>query len=424
MAINDISLTSGMRSNLLNLQSTSNLLDRTQTRLSTGKKVNSALDDPIAYFTAKSHTNRASDLSAKKDSMSEAVQVIKAADKGIEGMTGLLSQAKSLATAAATSSDKKALAEQFNEVLKQIGEMAKDSGYGGVNLVQGTEANTDLAVDHDGNQLYTDINGNATTDLTSTFAVEQVVAVTDPGGGAPITWGADGPSTWTDSQGTVRAYESGDHIDATTGAAGYLDGDGNLVKYTADQWVSTSDRSVVVDDGDASLNGDGTRTIDNSIRYENKAELTVDFNETGSSKIDLQGFDVSVNDETGNLTLTKSDGTIARADSALGNAPTISAIDTTAAEINFGDAIAQIDAATDALRSESSTLSSNLSIITTRQDFTTDMINTLTEGADTLTAADMNEEGANMLMLQTRQQLSTRALALSAQSAQAVLSLF
>jgi flagellin-like hook-associated protein FlgL len=63
-------------------------------------------------------------------------------------------------------------------------------------------------------------------------------------------------------------------------------------------------------------------------------------------------------------------------------------------------------------------------VVQTRSDFTTGMINTLTTGANNLTAADMNEEGANMLMLQTRQTLSTTALSLSAQAAQSVLKLF
>ncbi|MCP4689487.1 MAG: flagellin, partial [Desulfobacterales bacterium] len=76
------------------------------------------------------------------------------------------------------------------------------------------------------------------------------------------------------------------------------------------------------------------------------------------------------------------------------------------------------------LRNESSKLSSNMSIITTRQDFSTSMIDTLQTGADGLTLADTNTEGANMLMLQTRQQLSTTALSMSAQAAQSVLRLF
>jgi flagellin-like hook-associated protein FlgL len=86
--------------------------------------------------------------------------------------------------------------------------------------------------------------------------------------------------------------------------------------------------------------------------------------------------------------------------------------------------VTKLDAATSTLSQNSSKLSANLSIITTRQDFSTNMENTLTAGADKLTLADTNEEGANMLMLQTRQSLATTALSLSAQAAQSVLKLF
>jgi flagellin-like hook-associated protein FlgL len=94
------------------------------------------------------------------------------------------------------------------------------------------------------------------------------------------------------------------------------------------------------------------------------------------------------------------------------------------AETQIDAAVIALDAALVTLRSESSKLSGNLSIITVRQDFSTNMINTLTQGADKLTLADANEEGANMLMLQTRQSLSTTALSMSAQAAQSVLRLF
>lgn len=301
MAINDISLTAGMRSNLLNLQSTTNLLDRTQTRLSTGKRVNSALDDPVAYFTAKSHNNRASDLSAKKDGMGEAIQVIKAADKGIEGMTSLISQAKSIAESADTATDLESLANQFNEILGQIASMAEDSSYGGVNLVQGSTA-------------------------------------------------------------------------AGTGAE----------------------------------------------------SLTVEFNEGGTNKIELKGFNLIEGTNTaggdhgaGSLELWGSDTSAGSA------AVSASFLDASSATVDdFNAEVDNLDDFLGELRSQSTTLSSNLSVIQTRQDFTENMIDTLQEGADSMTAADMNEEGANMLMLQTRQSLGTTALSLSSQAAQSVLRLF
>src|SRR5512141_3362001 len=100
MATNPITLTSGMRANLVSLQKTNDLLELTQKRLSTGKKVNSALDDPVAYFTAVAHEQRATDLASRKDEMSEAVQTVKAADAGIQSIRTLIAAAKSLASSA------------------------------------------------------------------------------------------------------------------------------------------------------------------------------------------------------------------------------------------------------------------------------------------------------------------------------------
>ena len=86
--------------------------------------------------------------------------------------------------------------------------------------------------------------------------------------------------------------------------------------------------------------------------------------------------------------------------------------------------IAELDSAITKLRTEESKLSNNLSIITSRQSFTDEMINVLESGANNLVNADMNEEGANMLMLQTRQALGTSSLSIASQAAQSVLRLF
>jgi flagellin-like hook-associated protein FlgL len=75
----------------------------------------------------------------------------------------------------------------------------------------------------------------------------------------------------------------------------------------------------------------------------------------------------------------------------------------------------ELETALNTLRTESSKLSSNLSVVTSRQDFTNNMINTLQVGADNLTLADTNEEGANMLMLQTRQNLGITSLSMASQ---------
>lgn len=270
MAINDISLTAGMRGNLVSLQGTVDLLNRTQDRLSSGKKVNSAIDNPTSYFTAQSLTSRASDLTALKDGMGQAIQTVKAADSGIKGMTGLIEAAKGLAQSALATSDatsRSTYAAQYTALVAQIKTIAGDSGYNGTNL------------------------------------------------------------------------------------------------------LSTN-------------------------------SLVVKFNEGGSSTLTISG--------------TGADAGLTLAD----------AVANWANSTNIDAAVTELNTATTALRNTSSSLSSSLSVITARQDFTTQMVNTLTGGADKLTLADMNEEGANMLMLQTRQALGTTALSLSAQAAQSVLRLF
>lgn len=137
MSLNDISLTAGMRTNLLSLQSTTSLLNRTQERLSSGKKVNTALDNPTNFFAAQAHTQRAADLTVRKDGMTEAVQGVQAANKGITAISALIEAAKGLTQAArsAATSDRDTLGQQYNVILTQITQMAGDSGYKGKNFL-------------------------------------------------------------------------------------------------------------------------------------------------------------------------------------------------------------------------------------------------------------------------------------------------
>jgi len=281
---NPITLTSGMRKNLFSLQKTQNMLETTQTRLATGQRVQKAVDDPVNYFTALEHTQRADDLSVRKDEMAESIQLINSANDGVEAITSLIASAKSLAQSALSATDTDSLntlESQYTQVLCQIDLLAEDSGYKGVNLLDGT------TVTH-----------------------------------------------------------------------------------------------------------------------------TVKFDEKGDSSLTMTGFDASATGET--LSLVTIDAGTFDWDNT----------DGTANLENINSAITALDLATTSLRSEAQKLSTNLSTITIRQDFTNNMINTLKDGAGNLTNADMNEEGANMLMLQTRQSLGTTSLSLASQAAQSVLRLF
>ena len=87
----NITLSSSVRQNLLSLQATADLMSTTQNRLATGKKVNSALDNPSNFFTSQALNNRASDLNSLLDSIGQAQQTLKAADQGITSLTKLVS---------------------------------------------------------------------------------------------------------------------------------------------------------------------------------------------------------------------------------------------------------------------------------------------------------------------------------------------
>ncbi|WP_119301926.1 flagellin N-terminal helical domain-containing protein [Dongia deserti] len=146
MANNSIPLTSGIRSNLLLLQQTSSLLEKTQLRLATGNKINTALDGPAAFFAAKGLTQRAGDLDGLKDGIGQAISTIKAGDSGITAIESLVEQARGLTTQALGSLGNDAnsvklrnsLAGQYNNVLRQIDKLAQDAGYQGKNLLVGS----------------------------------------------------------------------------------------------------------------------------------------------------------------------------------------------------------------------------------------------------------------------------------------------
>jgi flagellin-like hook-associated protein FlgL len=146
MATNDIQLSSGIRSNLLLLQQTTTLLNRTQVRLATGNKVNSALDGPTAFFAAKGLNQRAGDLNGLKDGIGQAISTINAGDQGITSIQNLVDQAKGLTTQALGSlgNDSESvalrqnLADSYNSILRQIDKLAQDSAYQGKNLLIGS----------------------------------------------------------------------------------------------------------------------------------------------------------------------------------------------------------------------------------------------------------------------------------------------
>ena len=271
----NISLSGAVRSNLLTLQRTQSLIDTTQGKLSTGLRVNSALDDASAFFASQSLQARADDLSGLKADIDQGISSLEAAINGIEAITDLVEQAKGLAiTAKATSdtSERSSLSVQFNALLNQVDSITTDTSFAGTNLLKGTPDN-----------------------------------------------------------------------------------------------------------------------------------LTVSFNEDGSSALTIAGIDTTTAATGLNIAAGANDF-VANSDIDL--------------------AITALNTALTTLRTSASTLGSNASVLTTRLSFTQDLANTLEGGAGKLTQADLNFESANLLALQTRQQLGINSLSRASQSERSILALF
>jgi len=294
----DITLGSATRTNLLSLQSTQTLIDRTQGRLATGLKVNNALDDALAFFKARNLNSRAADLGAIKDQIGSSISVLKAATHGLEAIESTLKQLKALAQSAISSPEsttRAKLASQFNELRSQVDNIAEDASFNGVNLLKNLTGAFKARAD------YLTVKFNERTEAK---AINQLVV------------------------------------------SGLKSADFTTILATSAQATGTA----------------GTTTV---------------WGQTG-----------------------------------------------TAAITAINASIKAIDSALVTVRQASQAFGTNASLLGIRQDFTNNLINTLKGGAGELVNADLNEESANLLSLQTRQQLGTISLSIAQKSEQSVLRLF
>jgi flagellin-like hook-associated protein FlgL len=132
--------------NLLALQNINTQLDTTQNHLATGLAVASATDNAVKYFQAQSLTQRANDLSTRKDSIDQGIQSLTAATNGISSVISILNQLQGVVNAAATqtASQRASAATQFNTLGQQLSTLLNDSSYQGLNLVNSTASNLTL----------------------------------------------------------------------------------------------------------------------------------------------------------------------------------------------------------------------------------------------------------------------------------------
>jgi flagellin len=144
--MSNIVLGSATQQNLLALQNINTQLGTTQGHLATGLAVSSATDDAVKYFQAQSLTNRASDLSMRKDAIAQGIQSLTAATNGISSVISILQQMEGIVNGASTqtSTQRASAATQFNTLGQQLSTLLNDASYQGLNLVNGTTSNLTL----------------------------------------------------------------------------------------------------------------------------------------------------------------------------------------------------------------------------------------------------------------------------------------
>ncbi len=523
----DITLSSAVRNNLLSLQKTADLLGSTQEKLATGLKVNSALDDPTAFFTASALNNRASDLNRLQDFVGNAVQTLRAADEGITAITNLVEAAEATARQALQTAGSTTTAATTTGTSTIAADAAAVALGTGLALTANTELDTlanitagdTLTIQVGSNAAYTiEFDTDTTPSGTNDISIDILGANNADGGGDDATV-TDLLNAISNATGAT-AVLSGGNIQITAGDttsdvlitgsdAGVLTdlgvssiGQGTTTARTIEP--SNSDFSGLTGDLTIQLNeatpGGTTSTIsfgtdDSAGEVSNRAELLTALNNISgvSASYDTNALQIDSTSSANSftiggdsaeltalhLTAGRIDPTTSSSNSDRANFATqfdelrtqinelsldagyngvnllagdsltatfnedgtsslgISGVTFDAAglgvtssdntfqlDININDALSELDTATNTLRSQASKFGSNLSVVETRQDFTKELINVLETGAANLTLADTNEEGANLLALQTRQQLSSTALSLASQADQNVLRLF
>jgi flagellin-like hook-associated protein FlgL len=419
--MSDVTLSAAVRSSLLSLQKTTELIERTQNRLSTGLKVASAIDDPVAFFQAKSLTDRANDFTQKKDGIDQGISSVTAALDAVEAIEAITQQLKGLAQSlkSSTGTQFTDLITQFNNLRSQIGTLTADATYQGTNLVNGTGTTLSIEFSEKTASLLT-INS---VDLKQTGLGIQAAARYSGGDSlvevnyasrAAVTVAANSAgSTAIQQSGILTSYFTFTYrgpdetfTTASTFQINYGTGVLTLAVSTGGSQAITQGRVFALGAVTAAVHG------------------TVIGTGLGSALIGTQGtFQLA---QLGVLLTAIVQSTAASAVNATVAAVTdnqtnyVSETDTT--QIN--EMISELDSALTTLRTNASTLGSNVALLSTRLDFTNEYVNTLTTGSSKLTLADINEEGANLLALQTRQQLGISALSFAGQAEQSILALF
>jgi flagellin-like hook-associated protein FlgL len=220
----DITLTVAQQDTLLNLQGATQLFNRTQERLNTGKKVNSVTDDAVAFFRAASLNDRADALTTRKANVDQSISALTAALNATSAVDGLLKQLKGVLEGARGSvlSQRIQATAQFKNIAKQLAQLVKDTTYQGLNILTSTSADlatqfserTAATLDVKGYNLTSTANGNARSIFTAgvvafsstgNVVFSNVIASTANGAGSVKGFSQLDLTGTAAGQGTVKA---------------------------------------------------------------------------------------------------------------------------------------------------------------------------------------------------------------------------
>ncbi|MCA3605827.1 MAG: hypothetical protein IOC67_04920 [Methylobacterium sp.] len=383
----DITLSVGVRQSLSAIKSTSASQQQQQLKLATGKRVNSALDNPVNFFTSSSLSNRARDLSSLLDSIGQGVKVIEAADKGIRALTKLVESAQASARQALQSTSTTPKVTGSNSTALTGATVLSTAGAGAFAVgdtitVNGTAAFTFAAGD-DVDDVISAINSNAT--LNPTTGPRKVQASLN-GSGQIVVEALDGSALTVSGSAAAKV--------STLFGGSSLTAAANTNTTRKDLAAQFDALRSQIDQLAADSGYSGVNLLDNG-------SLKVQFNEANTASITISGVKFNA--------------------TGLGIAASTNNFQS---DKDINDAIGNLTNGLTKLRNQASTFGSNLSVVQTRQDFTNSMIETLETGSDLLVLADQNEEAAKLVTLNTRQQLASTALSLATQAEQSVLRLF
>ncbi len=379
----DINLSLATRTTLLQVQRARALIDATAQRMSTGVRV-SVITNATAFFDARSLTDRAGDLLGIKDKISEAASTVGAAVAAIDSIISLVNQMRGLAVSVKGGAVSGAVPTTVT------GNVVTDASKKVTSEIAGAENNDSFDITYNGTTT-TIVNQNGDTFEDIRDKIEAISGLT---------------ATVSDGNPLVITAADGQDIVITN----------NVNDLATDLGLATSTNGSLATNtlrAAAETQFDSLRTqIDNLVNdttflgvnllKASPDSLTVTFNEDGTAKLTVSGI--------------ASDST-ALAISAVDSA------DSFATDAGIDTIVAQLDAALTTLRTTQSTLGGNNALINIRLTFTENLITTLENGAAKLINADLNEEAANLLALQTRHDLALAALGLSFDNGTAIFAL-